>query len=77
MLIKTDYSGYEKLEHGTSRTFIMTHPDDIGKVHRIEFYWEYDMDVLQPRSICFLWCNDHLYVAGIHVAETPDLTSRE
>ncbi|XP_065212217.1 pancreatic triacylglycerol lipase-like [Planococcus citri] len=70
-------NGYEKLEHGTSRSFVVTHPDDIGRIRRIEFYWEYDMDVLQPRSICFLWCNDHLYVASIRVTETKDITARD
>nr|XP_018901056.1 PREDICTED: pancreatic triacylglycerol lipase-like isoform X2 [Bemisia tabaci] len=70
-------NGYEKLEHGTSRSFVVTHPDDIGKVRRVEFYWEYDMDVLQPRSICFLWCNDHLYVSSIRVTETKDINARD
>ncbi|KAK7603674.1 hypothetical protein V9T40_003673 [Parthenolecanium corni] len=69
--------GYEKLEHGTSRSFVVAHPEDIGRIRRIEFYWEYDMDVLQPRSICFLWCNDHLYVASIRVTETKDITARD
>lgn len=60
------------MEHGTSRSFVVTHPDDIGKVKRVEFYWEYDMDVLQPRSICFFWCNDHLYVGSIGVTEANE-----
>lgn len=75
--LKIIFSGYEKLEHGTSRSFVVTHPEDVGRIRRIEFYWEYDMDVLQPRSICFLWCNDHLYVASIRVTETKDITARE
>jgi len=66
------HSGYERMEHGTSRSFVVTHPDDIGQVKRVEFYWEYDMDVLQPRSICFFWCNDHLYVSSIGVTEAED-----
>lgn len=60
------------MEHGTSRSFVVTHPDDIGQVKRVEFYWEYDMDVLQPRSICFFWCNDHLYVSSIGVTEAEE-----
>ncbi|RZF32737.1 hypothetical protein LSTR_LSTR005930 [Laodelphax striatellus] len=60
--------GYERFEHGTSRSFVVTHPEEVGEVRRVELYWEYDMDVLQPRSLCFLWCNDHLYVASVHVA---------
>lgn len=69
-------SGYERMEHGTSRSFVVTHPDDIGQVKRVEFYWEYDMDVLQPRSICFFWCNDHLYVSSIGVTEAEDEGNR-
>lgn len=69
-------SGYERMEHGTSRSFVVTHPDDIGQVKRVEFYWEYDMDVLQPRSICFFWCNDHLYVSSVGVAEADGDSSR-
>ncbi|CAH1736994.1 pancreatic triacylglycerol lipase [Aphis gossypii] len=65
-------NGYERMEHGTSRSFVVTHPDDIGQVKRVEFYWEYDMDVLQPRSICFFWCNDHLYVSSIGVTEAEE-----
>ncbi|XP_039275610.1 pancreatic triacylglycerol lipase-like [Nilaparvata lugens] len=57
-----------RFEHGTSRSFVVTHPEEVGEVRRVELYWEYDMDVLQPRSLCFLWCNDHLYVASVHVA---------
>lgn len=62
-------SGYEKFQHGTSRSFVVTHTDDIGPVRKVDLYWEYDMDVLQPRSICFLWCNDHLYVSTVRVEE--------
>lgn len=70
-------NGYEKLEHGTSRSFVVTHPEDVGTINKVEFYWEYDMDVLQPRSLCFLWCNDHLYVANIKVTETKDIMARD
>lgn len=69
------HSGYVKLQHGQSRSFVVTHPTDVGKVRKVEFYWEYDMDVLQPRSLCFFWCNDHLYVSNIQVAEM-DVTKR-
>ncbi|XP_063229934.1 pancreatic triacylglycerol lipase-like [Bacillus rossius redtenbacheri] len=62
-------SGYVRLEHGQVRSFVATHPADAGRIHKVEFYWEYDMDVLQPRSLCLFWCNDHLYVSSIEVAE--------
>ncbi|XP_054275869.1 pancreatic triacylglycerol lipase-like isoform X2 [Macrosteles quadrilineatus] len=70
-------SGYEKFQHGTSRSFVVTHVDNIGPVRKVDLYWEYDMDVLQPRSICFLWCNDHLYVSTVKVEETKDIMARE
>ncbi|KAK7861911.1 hypothetical protein R5R35_010809 [Gryllus longicercus] len=62
-------NGYIRLQHGQTRSFVVTHPADLGPVRRLDFYWEYDMDVLQPRSLCFFWCNDHLYVSRIEVAE--------
>lgn len=71
------WSGYEKLEHGTSRSFVVSHQDDIGEVSRVEVYWEYDMNVLQPRSICFLWCNDHLYVASVRISASRIINARE
>ncbi|KAJ9576895.1 hypothetical protein L9F63_006513, partial [Diploptera punctata] len=68
-------SGYVRLQHGQSRSFVVTHPAHAGKIRKVEFYWEYDMDVLQPRSLCILWCNDHLYVSKIQVEEMG-MTSR-
>ncbi|KAF4517604.1 hypothetical protein B566_EDAN008595 [Ephemera danica] len=62
-------SGYVKLQHGHSRTFVVSHPVELGTIRKVEFYWEYDMDVLQPRSLCFFWCNDHLYVSRIQLVE--------
>lgn len=35
----------------------------------MELAWEYDMNVLEPRSLCLFWCNDHLYVKSITVDE--------
>lgn len=64
-----------RLEHGEARSFVVTHPLDMGAVpgagavRRAEIYWEYDMDVLQPRSLCFFWCNDHLYVSSVQVQQ--------
>lgn len=69
-LVSVD-SGYVRLEHGEARSFVVTHPLDMGSgpVRRAELYWEYDMDVLQPRSLCFFWCNDHLYVSSVQVQQ--------
>lgn len=68
-------SGYIKLQHGSSRSFVVSHPIDARKIRKIEFFWEYDMNVLEPRSICLFWCNDHLYVSRIEVSEM-DSSSR-
>lgn len=60
-----------KLEHGTTTKIVVAHPagatGDLGKIRRVELSWAYDMDVLQPRSLCFFWCNDRLYVDSILV----------
>ncbi len=57
-----------KLEHGTTTRMVIAHPGgDIGKIRRVELSWAYDMDVLQPRSLCFFWCNDRLYVNNVVV----------
>ncbi|XP_020283949.1 pancreatic triacylglycerol lipase-like isoform X2 [Pseudomyrmex gracilis] len=72
-------SGYMKLEHGSTVRMVVTHPTgsigSIGKVRRVELSWVYDMDVLQPRSLCILWCNDRLYVNSVSV-DAMDLPSR-
>ncbi|XP_043465079.1 pancreatic triacylglycerol lipase-like isoform X1 [Leptopilina heterotoma] len=76
-------SGYMKLEHGTSTRMVVAHPGgstgEIGKIRRVELSWAYDMDVLQPRSLCFFWCNDHLYVNSIlvDIMELPGRGKRE
>lgn len=68
-----------KLEHGTTARIVVAHPTgsigNIGKVRRIELSWVYDMDVLQPRSLCFFWCNDRLYVNSVSV-DAMDLPGR-
>ncbi|XP_015122366.1 pancreatic triacylglycerol lipase [Diachasma alloeum] len=76
-------NGYMKLEHGTTRRIVVAHPggaaNDLGKIRRVELSWAYDMDVLQPRSLCFFWCNDKLYVDNIVVdmMELPGRGKRE
>ncbi|XP_015514393.1 pancreatic triacylglycerol lipase-like isoform X2 [Neodiprion virginianus] len=76
-------SGYMKLEHGTTARMVVSHTGgasgDIGKIRRVELSWEYDMDVLQPRSLCFFWCNDRLYVnsVAVDIMELPGRGKRE
>ncbi|VEN52279.1 unnamed protein product [Callosobruchus maculatus] len=63
-------SGDAKLEHGARYTAIATHPVDLaGNVRKVELNWEYDMNVLEPRTLCLFWCNDHLYVRNVVVEE--------
>lgn len=33
----------------------------------MELNWIYDMNVLEPKTLCLFWCNDHLYVRSINV----------
>ncbi|XP_069354959.1 pancreatic triacylglycerol lipase-like isoform X4 [Maniola hyperantus] len=69
-------NNYVKLEHGTSYTIVVTHPMDLGgKVRKVELSWEYDMNVLEPRSLCILWCNDRLYVKSV-IVDQMELPSR-
>ncbi|XP_033223397.1 pancreatic triacylglycerol lipase-like isoform X2 [Belonocnema kinseyi] len=76
-------SGYMKLEHGTTTRMVVAHPGgstgEIGKIRRVELSWAYDMDVLQPRSLCFFWCNDRLYVNSlvVDIMELPGRGKRE
>lgn len=63
-------SGDMKLAHGTTHTMVVSHPSDLGgNVKKVELNWEYDMNVLEPRTLCLLWCNDHLYVKSVTVDE--------
>ncbi|KAK9696432.1 Lipase [Popillia japonica] len=63
-------SGDMKLEHGSSYSMVLSHPADLGgNIKKVELNWEYDMNVLEPRTICLFWCNDHLYVKSIGVDE--------
>ncbi|KAG7299776.1 hypothetical protein JYU34_016785 [Plutella xylostella] len=69
-------ANYVKLEHGTTYTIVVTNPMDLGgKVRKVELSWEYDMNVLEPRSLCILWCNDRLYVKSVLV-DQMELPSR-
>lgn len=59
-----------RLEHGATHSVVVSHPADIGgRVRKVELHWEYDMNVLEPRSICLFWCNDHLYVKSVSVEQ--------
>ncbi|KAK9878125.1 hypothetical protein WA026_021142 [Henosepilachna vigintioctopunctata] len=77
MQIDLTPSGDVKLEHGTTYTTVVTHPADLGgNIKKIEMNWEYDMNVLEPRTLCLLWCNDHLYIKKVYIDEM-EFPSRE
>ncbi|KAK4876324.1 hypothetical protein RN001_012746 [Aquatica leii] len=62
--------GDTKLQHGTSYSVVLSHPQDLrGNVKRVDLTWEYDMNVLEPRTICLFWCNNHVYVKSVFVDE--------
>ena len=42
----------------------------------MELNWSHDMNVLEPRSLCLFWCNDHLYVKSV-IVEVMQMPSRE
>lgn len=66
-----------RMEHGSSYQIVITNPHDLGeKFKKIEMNWAHEMNVLEPRSLCLLWCNDHLYVKSITV-ETLHMPTRE
>lgn len=61
-------SGDTKLEHGTTYTVLVSHPADLGgNIKKVELSWEYELNVLEPKTICLFWCNDHLYVQSVYV----------
>lgn len=68
-VIRVDLSPAEtKLAHGSTYTTVVAHPVDLaGDVRKVELNWIYDMNVLEPKSLCLFWCNDHLYVRDVTV----------
>ncbi|KAL7299142.1 hypothetical protein TKK_0007742 [Trichogramma kaykai] len=72
-------NNYMKLEHGTTMKMVVAHPGgstgELGKIKKVDLSWTYDMDVLQPRSLCFFWCNDRLYVHSV-VVDVMELAGR-
>lgn len=69
--------GTARLEHGSTYQVVITNPHDLGdKIRKVELNWSHDMNVLEPRSLCILWCNDHLYVKSVTV-DLMQMPSRE
>lgn len=69
--------GTARLEHGSKYQIVIPNPHDLGdNIRKVELNWSHEMNVLEPRSLCLFWCNDHLYVKSI-VVETMAMPSRE
>lgn len=69
--------GTARFEHGTVYQVVVTNPHDLGdRIRKVELSWTHDMNVLEPTTLCLLWCNNHLYVKTIQV-ETMQMPSRE
>jgi len=55
--------------HGENQLFLYVTAEDVGKIQRIELHWNYDQSILDPGSICGLFCNSALYVSSVTVTE--------
>ncbi|XP_065569009.1 pancreatic triacylglycerol lipase-like isoform X2 [Artemia franciscana] len=61
--------GSEKFYHTDTRTFLLTSTIDVGKIQRVEVYWNYDADFFKPGTICTLFCNKELFIESVTVSE--------
>lgn len=69
--------GTARLEHGSTYQVVVTNPHDLGdRIRKVELNWAHEMNVLEPRSLCLFWCNDHLYVKSLMV-DAMQMPSRE
>lgn len=69
--------GTARLEHGSTYQVVVTNPHDLGdRIRKVELNWAHEMNVLEPRSLCLFWCNDHLYVKSLMV-DSMQMPSRE
>lgn len=69
--------GTTRFEHGSIYQVIITNQHDLGdKIRKVELNWSHDINVLEPRTLCILWCNDHLYVKSVTV-DLMQMPSRE
>ena len=55
-----------QLEHGKDHLMLFIDDMDVGKVQRVEVYWNYNGGLLHP---CTLLCNNNLYVSSIEISE--------
>lgn len=69
--------GTSRFEHGSVYQIVVTNPHDVGdRIKKVELNWAHEMNVLEPRSLCLFWCNDHLYVRSVTV-DIMQMPSRE
>jgi len=59
----------DKFIHGEDALYLYIDKMDVGRIQRVEFYWNYDGLVIDPGSVCGLFCNDALYVSSVEISE--------
>ena len=59
----------DKFIHGENALYLYIDKMDVGRIQRVEFYWNYDGLVIDPGSVCGLLCNDALYVSSVEISE--------
>ncbi|CRL07123.1 CLUMA_CG020119, isoform A [Clunio marinus] len=69
--------GTQRFEHGKSYIIVVTNANELAdRVNKVELNWSHEMNVLEPRTLCLFWCNDHLYVKSVSV-DIMQMPSRE
>jgi len=66
-LMITDRS--DKFIHGEDALYVYIVAEDVGRIQRVSLTWNYDGLVVDPGSVCGLFCNDHLYVSSVEISE--------
>jgi pancreatic triacylglycerol lipase len=59
----------DKFIHGEDALYIYIVAEDVGRIQRVSLTWNYDGLVIDPGSVCGLFCNDHLYVSSVEISE--------
>lgn len=59
----------QKFVHGADTYLMFIDPFNVGNIQRVELFWKYDGSVLDPGTVCGLFCNDHIYVRSVEISE--------
>lgn len=55
--------------HGTDTYTLYVDAMNVGNIQRVELEWNYDGSVINPGTVCGLFCNDHVYVSSVEISE--------